>query len=189
MPTYVAYSVYVCNCDSGLAWPQARSYGCDPPLELEASSSSSNMLHLQLQLPQTAHRCSRFRNHRPVTQPQSYVCVWVCVCVRGENRKIIAWKLEMAPWKKRGQQTRPARTSDRQKEAGSRRHTHTHTHSCTPHVASWTSSIGKRLVGLDQSRVWRVLGSPANRIIPFVCTIMVQLRHLCCQDKVQLTQA
>lgn len=128
--------MYVCNCDSasafwpGLAEPRARSYGCDPPLELEASNS--NMLHLQLQLPQTAHRCSSFRNHRPVTQTLLPQSICVCVCVRGENRKIIARKLEMAPCKKRGQQTRPARTSDRQKAAGSRRHSqalpHTHTH-------------------------------------------------------------
>lgn len=141
---------------------------------LAAAAATNGASMLQFQKPQTCHAAT-------------VVCM--CVCVRGENRKIIAWKLEMAPWKKRGQQTRPARTNDRQKEAGSSRHTHTHTHSCTPHVASWTSSIGKRLVGLDQSRVRRVLGSPANRIIPFVCTLMVQLRHLCCQDKVQLTQA
>lgn len=180
-------AIAILQVQSGLAWPQARSYGCDPPLELEASSSS-NMLHLQLQLPQTAHRCSSFRNHRPVTQPllpQS--CMYVCmsVCVRGENRKIIAWKLEMAPWKKRGQQTRPAWTNDRQKEAGNRRHTHTQLHSscCKLNEFNWKTA------GRSRSQVRRVLGSPANRIIPFVCTLMGQLRHLCCQDKVQLTQA
>lgn len=186
MPTYVAYSVYVCNCDSGLAWPQARSYGCDPPLELEASSSNSNMLHLQLQLPQTAHRCSSFRNHRPVTQPQSYVCVWVCVC-SGRKSENNCMKTRDGSLKEA--RTANAASSDERQTKRGRQQAAKHTHSCTPHVASWTSSIGKRLVGLDQSRVRRVLGSPANRIIPFVCTLMVQLRHLCYQDKVQLTQA
>lgn len=126
MPTYVAYSVYVCNCDSGLAWPQARSYGCDPPLELEDSSSNSNMLHLQLQLPQTAHRCSSFRNHRPVTQPQSYVCICVCVC-SGRKSENNCMKTRDGSLKE-ARTANAASSDERQTKRGRQQAAHTHTH-------------------------------------------------------------
>lgn len=130
MPTYAAYTVFVCNCDSasafwpGLAEPRARSYGCDPPLELEASNS--NMLHLQLQLPQTAHRCSSFRNHRPVTQtllPQS-MCVCVCSGRKSENncKKTRDGSLQEA-WT-----ANAASADERQTKSGRQQAAHTHTH-------------------------------------------------------------
>lgn len=90
MPTYVSCDSDVWHVQSILAAaavPRARSYGCDPPLELEASERASDQagwqhVALAAAAAAAAHRCSSFcfRNHRPVTQP----------CVRGENRKIIA---------------------------------------------------------------------------------------------------
>lgn len=50
-----AIAILMCGmCRAFWRLPQARSYGCDPPLELEASERpierAGNMLHLQLQL-------------------------------------------------------------------------------------------------------------------------------------------
>lgn len=143
------------------------------------------MLHLQLQLPQTAHRCSSFRNHRPVTQPllpQSCMCMCVCVC-SGRKSENNCMKTRDGSLKEA--RTANATSLDERQTKRGRQHTHTQLHSscCKLNEFNWKTA------GRSRSQVRRVLGSPANRIIPFVCTLMGQLRHLCCQDKVQLTQA
>lgn len=142
---------------------------------LAAAAATNGASMLQFQKPQTCHAAN--------------AAVYVCVC-SGRKSENNCMKTRDGSLKE-ARTANAASSDERQTKRGRQQsaHTHTHTHSWTPHVASWTSSIGKRLVGLDQSRVRRALGSPANRIIPFVCTLMVQLRHLCCQDKVQLTQA
>lgn len=129
---YAYLCCILCIClqlHSGLAWPQARSYGCDPPLELEASSSNSNMLHLQLQLLQTAHRCSSFRNHRPVTQPQSYVCVCVCVC-SGRKSENNCMKTRDGSLKE-ARTANAASSDERQTKRGRQQSAHTHTNTHT----------------------------------------------------------
>lgn len=186
MPTYVAYSVYVCDCDSASAfWP-----GLAAGEELWLWPTFRTGSHVAAA---TCCTCSCSCHKRRIDAPVSETTdlsrsrVYVCVCSgrKSENNCM----------KTRDGSLKEARTAnatsldERQTKRGRQQAAHTHTHTLLHSSCCKLNEFNWKTAGRSRSQVRRVLGSPANRIIPFVCTLMEQLKHLCCQDKVQLTQA